>query len=264
MTRRHANEDSGLAAEKATLRAAMRAARAGIPTTERARLAATACTRTLALPELQAAHTVAVYCARGTELALDALVRALGERDDVRLVAPVTLTGRKLAFVPVDATELLADGKGKPTTGNGLSASSVKLPATAEGPADVSEPSEPAEELASRADGKRPAFLAHPERPLAAMPAGRATVAPEAIDVMLIPGLAFDERGMRLGYGAGYYDTWLAKVPDGTAPGKRPLLIGICFDEQLVPRVPAEPHDHPVGLVVTPTRTLRHTQSHKQ
>ena len=73
------------------------------------------------------------------------------------------------------------------------------------------------------------------------------------IDVVLVPAVAFDRRGYRLGYGGGFYDRFLARLPEG------PLRIGVAFDEQLIDEVPAEAHDEPVDLVVTPGAVL-HTQ----
>jgi 5-formyltetrahydrofolate cyclo-ligase len=57
---------------------------------------------------------------------------------------------------------------------------------------------------------------------------------------MLMPLAAFDARGHRIGYGAGYYDRAVARL---RANGHAPRLIGIAFDCQEVPRVPDEPHD---------------------
>ena len=58
--------------------------------------------------------------------------------------------------------------------------------------------------------------------------------------IMLVPLAAFDARGHRIGYGAGYYDRAIAKLQ---AKGIEPRLIGIAFDCQEVGRVPDEPHD---------------------
>ncbi len=58
--------------------------------------------------------------------------------------------------------------------------------------------------------------------------------------LMLVPLAAFDRRGHRIGYGAGYYDRAIAKLNAGPKP---PRLIGIAFDCQEVERVPDEPHD---------------------
>lgn len=74
-------------------------------------------------------------------------------------------------------------------------------------------------------------------------------VAPEEIDAVLVLGLAFDRRGYRLGYGAGYFDRFLA--------GRRLLSIGIAHDLQLLHELPAEPHDVPMSIVVTPSIVVR-------
>lgn len=79
---------------------------------------------------------------------------------------------------------------------------------------------------------------------------GCPSVEPESLDVVLVPGLAFDARGGRLGRGAGFYDRFLPAV------GQRCVRIGVCMDEQIVPHVPTEPFDAPVDLVVTPTTRL--------
>ena len=83
----------------------------------------------------------------------------------------------------------------------------------------------------------------------------------KTIDVALIPGVAFDALGHRLGRGRGYYDRFLrtmGTVPSvsseandrGTVPSVRPLLIGLCFDFQKVPSVPVDPTDIPVNQVI--------------
>lgn len=71
------------------------------------------------------------------------------------------------------------------------------------------------------------------------------------IDAVILPGLAFDAHGNRLGYGGGYYDRLLPRLrPDC-------LRIGLAFDQQLVPELPAEDHDATVDVVVTQTRVIR-------
>jgi 5-formyltetrahydrofolate cyclo-ligase len=85
--------------------------------------------------------------------------------------------------------------------------------------------------------------------------AGLPEVAIEDLDVMLVPGLAFDAEGRRLGFGGGYYDGALASARE-RAPG-RPALIGLAYDFQIVDECPAGPRDVPVDLVVTDTRVLR-------
>lgn len=73
-------------------------------------------------------------------------------------------------------------------------------------------------------------------------------VDPAGIGAVIVPGLAFDRRGGRLGYGAGYYDRLFRAFRAG---GRMPLAIGFAFAAQLVDRVPMEPHDVPVDRVVT-------------
>lgn len=68
------------------------------------------------------------------------------------------------------------------------------------------------------------------------------------LDLIVVPGLAFDARGRRLGRGKGFYDRLLA-----AAQG---IKCGICFDEQLLPDIPVEPHDVVLDFVATPTRWL--------
>lgn len=66
--------------------------------------------------------------------------------------------------------------------------------------------------------------------------------------IMLVPLAAFDSRGHRIGYGAGYYDRAIARL---TAAGHAPRLIGIAFDCQEVPTVPDEPHDVIIPEILT-------------
>ncbi len=66
--------------------------------------------------------------------------------------------------------------------------------------------------------------------------------------IMLVPLAAFDARGHRIGYGAGYYDRAIAHLLD---KGLTPRLIGIAFDCQQVERVPDEPHDVTIPEVLT-------------
>jgi 5-formyltetrahydrofolate cyclo-ligase len=76
-------------------------------------------------------------------------------------------------------------------------------------------------------------------------PNRRVPVDPGEVDLVVTPGLAFDRRGHRLGYGGGFYDRYLARLRPET------VRVGIGFAVQLVDRVPAGPDDQRVDLVVT-------------
>ncbi|MFI7522555.1 5-formyltetrahydrofolate cyclo-ligase [Micromonospora globbae] len=69
--------------------------------------------------------------------------------------------------------------------------------------------------------------------------------------LVVVPALAVDRRGLRLGRGGGSYDRALARVPSAA------LTVVPLHDGELVPAVPAEPHDRPVRAVVTPGGGLR-------
>jgi 5-formyltetrahydrofolate cyclo-ligase len=70
-------------------------------------------------------------------------------------------------------------------------------------------------------------------------------VAIAELECVFVPGLAFDETGMRLGRGGGYYDSFLAKVP-GALP-----RIGLFFATQKLEAVPREAHDQTLRCVIT-------------
>jgi 5-formyltetrahydrofolate cyclo-ligase len=75
-------------------------------------------------------------------------------------------------------------------------------------------------------------------------------VDPGEIDAVVAPGLAFDRRGFRLGYGGGHFDGFMRRMrPDA-------LRAGFCFHIQMVDRVPNSPTDEPVDLVITERETF--------
>ena len=74
-------------------------------------------------------------------------------------------------------------------------------------------------------------------------------IAYKNIDLVLVPGIVFDKEGHRIGYGFGFYDKFLAKVP-------KAIKIGLCFDFQFVDKIPAEMHDVPVDMIVTEKRVV--------
>jgi 5-formyltetrahydrofolate cyclo-ligase len=71
-------------------------------------------------------------------------------------------------------------------------------------------------------------------------------------DLIIVPGVAFDLSGHRIGYGKGFYDRFLHH------PGRTAHLVGLCHDFQLIDGViPADIHDIPMEMVVTDTRIIR-------
>jgi 5-formyltetrahydrofolate cyclo-ligase len=81
-------------------------------------------------------------------------------------------------------------------------------------------------------------------------PAHRVAVSPGEVDVVITPGLGFDRRGHRLGYGGGHYDRYLERMSE------RALRVGVAFSVQIVRHVPAGPRDQPVDVVVTDTEII--------
>lgn len=72
----------------------------------------------------------------------------------------------------------------------------------------------------------------------------------EDIDLIIVPGIAFDKRCYRLGFGAGYYDRFLRKLNF-----EKPT-IGLCYDFQIIHSIPTEPHDIPLDFIITEERIL--------
>ncbi|WP_406400473.1 5-formyltetrahydrofolate cyclo-ligase [Streptomyces uncialis] len=104
-----------------------------------------------------------------------------------------------------------------------------------------------------------------PESLAAVRHAGRMTLleprgprlGPDAVltaDAVLLPGLAVDHRGMRLGRGGGSYDRVLARLERSDAD---PALVVMLYDAEVLARVPSEAHDRPVHAVVTPSGIRR-------
>ena len=283
--------------EKALRREQAKRARANMSMAEQMRQSEAVCDKLLKLPEVGAARVVTCYLAHGDELDLGGFMRAFVASND-KLEGAVDGNGGTLAPgeheqressrergrldscgkspIEPEESQVLATPKTADISQN--PARIVALPVTLHGhmlafvqvnDAELANP----ETL--------PHCLREPSRPLEAVPAELAgrVVDPADIDVAILPGLAFDTHGTRLGYGGGYYDAWLGeayglgdagktgKQSSGThrSPSKapspqRPFLIGACFDCQLLPptaTLPCEPHDIAMDAVVTASGMLQ-------
>lgn len=74
---------------------------------------------------------------------------------------------------------------------------------------------------------------------------------PEQVDTFVLPGIAFDLKGERIGYGKGFYDKTLHRLE---GQGR---LVGLCYDFQLVEEIVGEPHDVKMDLIITEKRVVR-------
>ncbi len=72
----------------------------------------------------------------------------------------------------------------------------------------------------------------------------------QEVELVIVPGVIFDERGFRVGYGGGYYDRLLVQL------GEDVLRMGLAFEIQLLERLSPEVHDQPVHTIITEERTL--------
>lgn len=100
----------------------------------------------------------------------------------------------------------------------------------------------------SAGDASEAPFIAHPTRAFAAtdIGSGRFPIVPaEALDMIIVPLVAFDRAGARLGYGGGCYDRYLPML-SATCQ-----VVGIAFDEQRVDHVPTDAHDLPLSHIVS-------------
>lgn len=70
------------------------------------------------------------------------------------------------------------------------------------------------------------------------------------LDLLIVPGVAFDMRGHRLGYGGGFYDRQLTEI------SKTTISVGLCFETQLCDLLPTEEHDQALDYIVTETKFI--------
>ncbi len=81
-------------------------------------------------------------------------------------------------------------------------------------------------------------------------PKGKTDADEKLIDAVIVPGVAFDREGHRLGHGHGYYDKLLHKMT-------KAAKIGLAYDFQVIEKLPRESHDHPMDVIVTESRVIR-------
>jgi 5-formyltetrahydrofolate cyclo-ligase len=85
-------------------------------------------------------------------------------------------------------------------------------------------------------------------------PAAGDTIAARDIGLFFVPAVAVSLAGDRLGFGAGFYDRLLAQFP---GPESRPLTITVIHDHAVLERIPTQPWDIPIDVIVTPTRLIQ-------
>ncbi len=196
--------------DKAELRRAVIARRDAIDLDVRAAKSAVICARLVELMESSGTagqRTVAVYAAMGSEV------------DSAAFAAAASKRGWRVAYpCMLSATDAAACGQ------------RMCMRAVAAGDADAA------------------TFIAHPTRAFAAtdIDSSRFPIVPaEALDMIVVPLVAFDRTGTRLGYGGGCYDRYL--------PMLSPVcqIVGIAFDEQRVDHIPTDAHDLPLPHIIS-------------
>ena len=196
--------------DKAELRRTVIARRDALDLDVRAAKSAAICTQLVELLDrlgAAAPHTVAVYAAMGSEV------------DPAAFTAAAAAHGWRVAYpCMLSATDAMACGQ------------RMCVRAVSVG------------------DASAAPFIAHPTRAFAAtaIDSSRFPIVPaEELDMVVVPLVAFDRAGARLGYGGGCYDRYLPTV----SPACR--IIGIAFDEQRVDGVPTDAHDLPLPHIIS-------------
>lgn len=196
--------------DKAELRRAMIARRDALDLDVRAAKSAAICARLVELldrSDSAAPHTVAVYAAMGSEVDPAAFAVAAAKRG-WRVAYPCMLSA-------IDAT----------ACGQRMCMRAVAVD-----------------------DASAAPFIAHPTRAFAAtdIDSSRFPIVPaEALDMIIVPLVAFDRADARLGYGGGCYDRYLSTLSPACQ------IIGIAFDEQRVDHVSTDAHDLPLPHIIS-------------
>lgn len=97
--------------------------------------------------------------------------------------------------------------------------------------------------------------ILEPTQAICARPERRAQ--PAEVDLFLVPGVAFDRRGGRVGYGKGYYDRLLARARRGTAS------VGLAYEAQIVPEIPVGPQDFRLWHLATERQIYTFSRPHR-
>lgn len=196
--------------DKAELRRAVIAQRDALDLDLRAAKSADICARLVELlgnSGAAAPHTVAIYAAMGSEV------------DPAAFAAAAAKRGWRVAYpCMLSATDAAACGQ------------RMCMRAVAAG------------------DASAAPFIAHPTRAFTAMDidSDRFPIVPaDVLDMIIVPLVAFDQTGARLGYGGGCYDRYLPMLP--------PIcqIVGIAFDEQRIDHVPTDAHDLPLPHIIS-------------
>ena len=196
--------------DKVELRRAVIARRDALDLSVRAAKSAAICARLVELldrSDSAAPHTAAVYAAMGSEV------------DPAAFAAAAAKRGWRVAYpCMLSAAEATACGQ------------RMCMRAVAAG------------------DASAAPFIAHPTRAFAAtdIDSSRFPIVPaEALDMIIVPLVAFDRAGARLGYGGGCYDRYLPMLSPACQ------IIGIAFEEQRVDHVPTDAHDLPLPHIIS-------------
>lgn len=196
--------------DKAELRRAVIARRDALDLDLRAAKSAAICARLIELLgrlDAAAPHTVAVYAAMGSEV------------DPAAFAAAAAARGWRAAYpCMLSASDAAACGQ------------RMCMRAVSAG------------------DASEVPFIAHPTRPFAAtdIDSDRFPIVPaKALDMIIVPLVAFDRTGARLGYGGGCYDRYLPMLSPACQ------IVGIAFDEQRVDHVPTDAHDLPLPNIIS-------------
>ncbi|SEG92148.1 5-formyltetrahydrofolate cyclo-ligase family protein [Thermomonospora echinospora] len=253
-----------VADSKSDLRRRLLSARASMDARERAAAGRALRDTLLGLPELEMAASVAAYVSFGAEPETRSLLFALWKRGTYVLL-PRLLPDGDLDWASYEGPDSLAPA---PRFGSGPAGPGLRTPGagTPESPGagTQAEPGFPGASDTETHITPGPGLQPTPQEASEARPPGgsgaigmlepteppRGPDAIRAADVVLVPALAVDGTGLRLGRGGGSYDRALARVGSGI------LTVGLVYDHELVDTVPAEPHDQRLRAVVTPSRGL--------